>query len=139
MHRDGAGRDRVGGGHLAGDVAPLGVSTPMGSLNGTRPLIRPEHLGRALEVVAEALHAPEPAIRFRAAALYLEAARRQQRLSADANGGRVARAGLAGPPAEPHTNGTRPPVASSRKPAANHPWREPRHLSQFMGTACPAS
>ena len=71
---------------VQGTVTREGRSSPMGTTNGTRPLIRPEHLGRALEVVASMLQAPEPAVRFRAAALYLEAARDRREFSVEGNG-----------------------------------------------------
>lgn len=96
----------------------------MSSMTGASPLIRPEDLGRALEVVAEALHAPEATLRFQAAVLYLETARLSREFPSSST------AAVTLP--EGHVNGTEPaPVAW--RPAADHPWRARRRLSQTKG------
>lgn len=90
----------------------------MSVTNGTRLQLRSEDLARALEVVAEALHAPEATIRFRAATLYLTAARTGWEVAAQTNG-----AGHGSAQAAP-LNGANVTAASPRHPAPDHPWRQ---------------
>jgi Mg-chelatase subunit ChlI len=85
-------------------------------------------------VVVEALEASALETRFRAAALYLEAAREWPAVSARTNGAAAVDVpGAATSPTPSRLTGTPPTAPKVRKPAANHPWRQWRRLSQSKG------